>query len=121
MNARHTLGQLGEAHAAELLKSRGDRILERNFRCTGGELDLVTWDRDTLVFTEVRTRHPSRFGHALETVNAAKQSKLRHAARYYLLRRWRGAHPACRFDVVWVTAKNGAIAESGIIEGAFMS
>ena len=107
MSDRDGLGPRGEEHAAVLLKGRGDRILERNFRCARGELDLVTWDRNTLVFTEVRARHSSRFGHALESVTPAKQRRVVLAAQWYLSRRWRGAQPACRFDVVAI--EGGAV------------
>lgn len=103
-----------------MLQRLGHRLLERNFRCPQGELDLVTWHRDTLVFVEVRARaeHPAR--HPAETVTPAKQRRLVRAAKWYLAKRGkRGPPPPCRFDVVWLTARNREIVDGGVMEGAF--
>jgi len=114
------LGPRGEEHAWGLLKQRGDKLLARNFKCPQGELDLVTWHRGTLVFTEVRARGRSDFGTPAETVTAAKQMKIKRAANWFCVKTFQGRPlPPCRFDVVWITAQEGAITESGIIEGAF--
>ena len=77
-------------------------IIERNFRCFAGELDVVARDGHTLVFVEIRSRRDSRFGSALEAVSRAKQHQVSPVAAAYLeLRRPR--FDTCRFDVVGVT------------------
>ena len=120
MADREKLGPRGEEHAWGLLKRRGDKLVARNYACPRGELDLVTWHGDTLVFTEVRARSRSDFGTPAETVTRGKQTKIKRAANWFCVQTFRGKPlPPCRFDVVWVAAKDGAIAESGIIEGAF--
>jgi putative endonuclease len=114
------LGPRAEAHAWGLLKQRGDKLLARNYKCPLGELDLVTWDRDTLVFTEVRARSRSDFGSPAETVTTAKQMKIKRAANWFAMRTFKGKPlPACRFDVVWIAVQDDVIVESGIIPGAF--
>ena len=119
MGDLHKLGSKGETFALAVLRKRGHRLLERNFRCPLGELDLITWHQGTLVFVEVRAReaHPQR--HPAESVGPSKQRRTIRAAQWYLSRR-AGAHaPACRFDVLWITARQGEILEHGVIEGAF--
>lgn len=114
------LGPRAEEHAWALLKQRGHKLLARNFKCPQGELDLVTWDGDTLVFTEVRARSRGDFGAPAETVTGAKQLKVKRAANWYCARMFQGkALPPCRFDVVWVTAAEDKITDAGVIEGAF--
>lgn len=114
------LGPAGEEHAWGLLKKRGDKLVARNFVCPVGELDLVTWDGKTLVFTEVRARSQAGYGSPAETVTASKQAKVRRAAEWFLMRNLKAkALPDCRFDVVWIIASNSVITESGIIAGAF--
>jgi len=118
--ANAELGKAGENHAWELLQRRGDKLLCRNFSCPQGELDIVTWDKQTLVFTEVRARTRSGFGSPAETISAGKQQRLRRAANWFLAKHCKSAQPpSCRFDVVWIVALNGKITESGIIAGAF--
>jgi putative endonuclease len=78
--------------------NRGFHVLERNFTCRGGEIDLVCEDRDTLVFIEVRARRDGRFGGPAATISSQKRQRLIHAARIYLASRHE--ERACRFDVV---------------------
>jgi putative endonuclease len=114
------LGPEGEAHAWSLLKKRGDKLVCRNFSCAVGELDIVSWHKDTLVFTEVRARSSQEFGSPAETVTRSKQAKVRRAANWYVSQTFKGkALPPCRFDVVWIVAENGKFIDAGIIEGAF--
>jgi putative endonuclease len=91
-------GSAGEDEALAYLQERGLRLVERNFRCKTGEIDLIMADGDSLVFIEVRRRANSAFGGAAASVTSAKQQKLLRAAQFYLLR-FR-AVPACRFDVI---------------------
>jgi putative endonuclease len=86
---------------AELVKL-GYVIVERNFRCTAGELDLVARDGDTLVFVEVRSRRTDRHGTALEAVGRDKQRQVSRVAAAYLVLR-KPKFDTCRFDVVGIT------------------
>ena len=96
--ARQLTGQRGEDDALKFLLRQGLILQERNFRCKGGEIDLLMTDRDTLVFVEVRKRAVSQFGGAADSVTAAKQRRLIVAAQVYL-QRYRSP-PPCRFDVI---------------------
>ncbi len=102
--ARRRTAKRGEAIAALRLRLKGYRIEARNWRCRLGEIDIVAWDRDTLVFVEVKTRSGSSAGAPEEAVTAAKQRRLVALARAYLVER-RGEPPACRFDVVAVEGR----------------
>ncbi len=106
-------GERGEDRAARALRARGYSIVERNFRCKAGELDLVARDRGTLVFVEVRTRADDRFGGALEAVGHHKQRQVVRVARAYLALR-RPRFDTCRFDVVAITGD-----ELVVIQDAF--
>jgi len=91
-------GQAAEAQALAYLQERGLNLVERNFRCKTGEIDLIMRDQATLVFVEVRKRQSSRYGGALASVTFAKQARLVSAAQFYLQRY--NAMPPCRFDVI---------------------
>ncbi len=81
---RQGLGRTGEHMAEEALLRRGYRILERNFRCRYGEIDLVAEDVSDLVFVEVKTRRGASYGTPEEAVTTRKQRKLVELAFYYL-------------------------------------
>lgn len=91
-------GAEAEQLAATFLQRQGLKLVETNYRCRFGEIDLICHDRNTLVFVEVRLRGNDTFGGAAASITARKQHKLVLAARHYL-QRLRAA-PACRFDVV---------------------
>ena len=95
------LGAHGERIAAAYLTDSGLRVLDRNWRCRDGELDIVARDGDALVFCEVKTRRAVGFGHPVEAVGHVKQRRLR-----VLAQRWPAAYdehaPELRFDVVGV-------------------
>ena len=97
MNRR---GEPAESLAAAFLEREGLKILERNYRCRFGEIDIVARDGATLVFVEVRRRKSEAFGGPAESITAAKRTKIIRAARHYLARR-RNA-PPCRFDAVLI-------------------
>lgn len=102
--ARQRDGDAGEERAMRHLESRGLSLVARNFRCRGGEIDLVMQDRNTLVFVEVRQRADARFGGAAASVTAGKQRRLVLAAQVFLQRY--AEVPPCRFDVVAIEAGN---------------
>lgn len=98
--ARQLAGDAAEDRALQYLQQQGLGLVERNFRCKGGEIDLVMQDRDMLVFVEVRQRADRRYGGAAASITASKQARLVIAAQTFL-QRYR-MPPACRFDVVAV-------------------
>ncbi|MGB1563447.1 MAG: YraN family protein [Sinimarinibacterium flocculans] len=93
-------GAEAEDAALQLLRRRGLRLVSRNFRCRGGELDLVMLDGDTLVVVEVRARSHAGYGSAAESVDRRKQARLVHAAQLFLAAHPREAERPLRFDVV---------------------
>jgi putative endonuclease len=100
MTARGDSGRQAEALACEYLQRRGMKLVERNYLCPRGEIDLIMRDRDTLVFVEVRYRRSSRFGSGAESVDWRKQGKLSATAAHYLQQHPKAARQPCRFDVV---------------------
>ena len=98
MSNTSQIGQQAENRALEYLESKGLRLIERNYRCKRGEIDLIMNDSGTLVFVEVRFRKNDRFGSALESIHSAKQKKIIISASHYLAN-----HPEdrpIRFDAV---------------------
>jgi putative endonuclease len=94
MRAKDVLGKSGEQAAAEYLESAGLRILDRNWRCADGEIDIVATERYVLVVCEVKSRTGLRYGSPLEAVGRAKRARLRRLAV-----QWINAH-GVRFDQV---------------------
>lgn len=97
----HAVGKAGEEAAVQFLSQQGYRILERNYRCRFGEIDLIARDGKTLAFIEVKTRRSLRFGPAAAAVTRKKQRHLVKASLVYLSQK-RLAHELCRFDVVTI-------------------
>jgi putative endonuclease len=98
--AKQVEGQAGEDAALGYLQGQGLTLVQRNFHCKGGEIDLIMQDRGSLVFVEVRKRASMRHGGAAASITLAKQRRLLSAAQLYLLRY--KDPPACRFDVVTI-------------------
>lgn len=104
---RQAIGRHAEQYAEKYLHQQGLQLLQRNYRCRGGEIDLIMTDDETLVFVEVRYRRHQGFGGAAASVDRYKQQRLLVAAQHYLQKHHAGNHP-CRFDVVAVMpGKNG--------------
>ncbi|SMF03953.1 YraN family protein [Pseudogulbenkiania subflava] len=99
------LGRQAEDRALAFLQQQGLRLVERNWQCKGGEIDLVMRDREYWVFVEVRHRADQRFGGAAASITPAKLRKLTLAAGVYLSSR--GIDAPCRFDAV-LSHGNGA-------------
>lgn len=95
------LGNRAEKLAAKYLTSKRLKLVEKNYRCKLGEIDLVMQHADSLVFVEVRHRKSRQFGGALESVGHHKQAKLRRAAEHYLMHN-KLNDCAARFDVLCV-------------------
>jgi putative endonuclease len=99
---RQAIGRAAERRAEQWLQRAGLRTVSRNYRCRGGEIDLVMRDDEVLVFVEVRFRRHAAFGGALASVDERKRRRLAVAAAHYLQHeRWQGP---CRFDVVGLDA-----------------
>ena len=94
------VGQAAENAALRYLKARGLTLLQRNFRCRRGEIDLIMRDRQTIVFVEVRYRQKSDYVSALESVDFGKQRKLWAAALFFLSKHPTLSQCTCRFDVL---------------------
>ncbi|GAB4274338.1 MAG: YraN family protein [Coriobacteriia bacterium] len=101
-----TLGARGEQAAAEYLERQGLTVVERNWRCALGEIDLIAIEGKTLVFCEVKTRASTSAGTPLEAVDAAKTRKLLALVKAYLWRNRLEDLP-CRVDVLGVTVHGG--------------
>lgn len=89
-----------EKKACQWLQRQGLISLELNYRCKTGEIDIIMFDGQQLVFVEVRYRKSKSFGDGLESVDWRKQQKLQRAAAHFLMCRPRYNHLPCRFDVV---------------------
>ncbi len=92
------IGRGGEDRALAYLQRQGLTLVERNFLCKAGELDLVMRDGAHLVFVEVRERNNPQFGGAAASISPAKQRRILRAAKFYLLRCQ--PLPPCRIDIV---------------------
>lgn len=98
-------GQLTERLAAEFLKKQGIIIIDQNYTCRGGEIDLIGNDNSTYLFIEVRFRKHLQYGSPLESVDGKKQKKIITAATHYLQKHRLTDRVNCRFDVIGLTLK----------------
>ncbi|MGK5627101.1 YraN family protein [Streptomyces sp. URMC 123] len=107
MNARGALGRYGEDLAVRRLAESGLVVLERNWRCRDGEIDIVATEGDALVVCEVKTRRAGPYEHPMEALTRAKAARLRRLAARWLSERWLGRHGSpprggVRIDLVGV-------------------
>jgi putative endonuclease len=116
-NADHERGRLGEAAAARLLQESGFRIIERNWRCPLGEIDLIAQRADVIAIVEVKTSLRRGSIPPELRVNSRKQHKLRMVAAYYL--KHRRPQGSLRFDVIAVWWDGGGRIQFQHIENAF--
>lgn len=112
------LGGIGEKVAEEYLESQGYRIIEKNYKCKLGEIDIIAIDKDIIAFIEVKTRSSDTYGQPGEAVNYHKQKKIVQTALSYIsdkkLFNWMS-----RFDVVEVIIDNDRIVDINLIKDAF--
>jgi len=112
---RRALGAQGEELAARWYQARGYRVVDRNWRCRDGELDVIVERDGTSVFCEVKTRSSAAFGTGLDAVTGVKQLRIRRLAAQWLRTRAPAPRPRqIRFDVAAVT---GEVIQ--VVEGAF--
>ncbi|MDM3870935.1 YraN family protein [Porticoccus sp. W117] len=95
-------GDKAEQLARRHLKKAGLTIIECNYRCRRGEIDIIARDGDSLVFVEVRYRRQNSFGSAADSINQRKQARITTAALSYLQRHQLGETLPCRFDTICI-------------------
>jgi putative endonuclease len=113
MNQRRR-GDEGEQRAEHWLLEKGLRLIERNYQCRAGEIDLVMIDptpndTEVLAFVEVRLRGPGARVDSIDSIDERKQSRLISAARHFLMCRPEWQEHACRFDVVGIDGDDGRL------------
>lgn len=101
LNKRQLLGKQGEIEAGKFLVDKGYKIIEKNFRCRLGEIDIVARAKSIVVFIEVKTRSNSNYGSAASAVTLRKQQQIGRVAQYYLIKE-NITNCDARFDVVEV-------------------
>jgi putative endonuclease len=104
------IGASAEDRAADALYRRGYRLVERNYRCKVGELDIIARHGPALVFVEVRSRRTGEHGSALDAVGWRKQAKVARVAAHYIASR-RPSFETARFDVVAITGHELVVIE----------
>lgn len=101
MNKR-SLGTEKEILAAEYLQEQGYQILEQNFRCRMGEIDMIASHDGAIIFIEVKYRSSREYGMAVEAVSQTKQRTIHKVAMYYLVTKLHRSDVECRFDVIGI-------------------
>ena len=101
LNKRYQ-GMIYETQALHLLESKGYQILERNYHCRAGEIDIIALDDKYLVFVEVKFRTNDIMGHPLEAVTREKQKHMIYTANYYLIKHPEYLENDIRFDVIGI-------------------
>jgi putative endonuclease len=112
-----TTGKEGEEIAVAYLKKNGYRIVETNFRCPIGEIDIIAKEKNDLVFVEVKTRRSNELGYPEQAVGVKKQKKMSQLALWYLQNK-KITDTSARFDVVAIILKQGKN-EIKLIKNAF--
>ena len=121
LRSKKDTGRDAEKRAAKWLAEQGLTVVERNFHCRQGEIDLILLDQDTLVFTEVRWRKHQSHGGALASVDQHKQRRLINAAQHFLARHPEHHHRPCRFDVLGMEPDSQQTVLYQWIQNAFYS
>jgi len=98
-------GKIGEEICARYLKNKGYKILQRNYRCQIGEVDIIAFYKKAYIFVEVKTRTSKKFGLPFESVDKRKQRKVKNVALFYL-KNQNIKDFNCRFDVFSVIMEN---------------
>ena len=103
---KRQLGQEKEEMACLYLENNGYKILENNFRCKIGEIDIIAKKDMCLVFVEVKYRSSNKYGYSIEAVNKKKQITIRKVAEFYVTTRYKKSDIMCRFDVIGIDGDN---------------
>jgi putative endonuclease len=118
MAAKDDLGRRGEKLAVDHLLASGYEIVERNWRCSQGEIDIVATKDSELVFVEVKTRSSLAFGHPLEAITTTKLARLRRLAAAWC-EEHPGNHFAIRIDAIAIIAPTRGLIEIEHLERVF--
>jgi putative endonuclease len=117
-------GNTAEAYALDYLQSQQLIFVTNNYRCRGGEIDLIMLDNADLVFIEVKFRSSIGYGRAAEMVSASKQQKIIHCAELFLSKHQKYSNAICRFDVFAIEGNPQSIDQAlsiNWIKNAFLS
>lgn len=106
IHIKKELGSFGEKIAVRYLEKNKYKVLEKNFYCRQGEVDIIAVDKDEIVFIEVKTRSGNDFGKPSEAVNYIKQKHIYRTAQYFLYK-FNLMENLVRFDVIEILIKNG--------------
>ena len=109
-------GDLGEALALNFLRQHNLLLVEKNYRTKMGEIDLIMFDGQQIIFVEVKLRRSTHYGFAQEQVTSSKQLKIIKTAQYFLLKHKKWQQFPARFDIVAINQKN---ATPEWLQGAF--
>jgi putative endonuclease len=118
MAAKDAVGRYGERVAVDYLTAQGMRLLDRNWRCSAGEIDAIFRDGSVLVFAEVKTRRSDRYGTPADAVGYVKQTRLRRLAAIWLAQS-DVRSTEIRFDLVCVRPQRAGAADIEHLKGAF--
>ncbi|MEA4848779.1 MAG: YraN family protein [Clostridiaceae bacterium] len=118
MGNNKIIGAFGEDMACEYLEEYGYKVLERNFSCRTGELDIIALEGETVAFIEVKTRSSERYGLPSEAISISKQGKIVKTALYYMQRN-RLLDRMCRFDVLEIIIEDEDNHRINLIRDAF--
>lgn len=102
MNSKRHFGAVIEQEVLHYLEKKGLKLIQRNFSCKMGEIDIIMQERNSIVFVEVRYRKNNNFGSGAETITHRKQQRIIKTAHFFLLKNPKLATFPCRFDVVSV-------------------
>ncbi len=116
--SKQSTGAIGEKLASKFLKKQGYKIVEKNFRTSLGEIDIIALDRGTITFVEVKTRKSTTFGYPQEAVSSKKQKKISQVASMYLNQKNLNSEKA-RFAVVAILLSPDQTDKIELIKDAF--
>lgn len=102
-------GRLGEESALAYLMKQGLKLIQQNYTCRLGEIDLIMQEKEYLVFVEVRSRVSASFGGGLASITYAKRQKIIKSALSYMMSHKKQSHYALRFDVISIDGKSAKI------------
>jgi len=109
MSQKQFIGKYGEDIAAKYLQDRGYQILDRNWRCGLGEIDLIAKDKNRLVFVEVKTRNGVGYGHPFEAITATKVSRMRKLVAQWCIQNQQTGVKV-RLDAIAILIRSGRVA-----------
>ena len=112
------LGERGERQASRYLKKRGYKIVEKDFKCKFGQIDLIAKDHEALCFIEVKCRSTESFGQPQDAITYTKQNRIKKISEYYMLKK-KLANVQVRYDVVAIYEPKSGTREINLIKNAF--